>query len=108
MSGCPTGFDSLSTSTWRAGTLHFTLYYRRQLRQIVGVDWTDEHFLWASVFWGAVASGYFIYGWRQKAAVPLAGGAAMTAVSFFLPALWMSLASIAIIFAVWWLLKQGY
>jgi hypothetical protein len=26
----------------------------------------------------------------------------------FLPALWMSLAGVAIMFAVWWLLKQGY
>jgi len=77
------------------------------MRQIGGVDWTDEHFLWASVIWGAVASGYFIYGWRQKAPIPLAGGAAMTAVSFFLPALWMSVASVAIILAVWWLLKHG-
>jgi len=72
------------------------------------VDWTNERFLWASVIWSAVASGYFIYGWRQKSAIPLAAGALMTAVSIFLPALWMSLACIAIMFAVWWLLKQGY
>lgn len=72
------------------------------------MDWTNERFLWASVIWSAVASGYFIYGWRQKSAIPLAAGAVMTGVSFFLPALWMSLACIAIMFAVWWLLKQGY
>jgi hypothetical protein len=72
------------------------------------VDLTNEHFLWASMLWGAVAGGYFIYGWRQKAGIPLAAGAAMTAASFFLPALWMTLACIAIMFAVWWLLKQGY
>jgi hypothetical protein len=72
------------------------------------VDWTNERFLWASVIWSAVASGYFIYGWRQKSAIPLAAGALMTAVSIFLPALWMSLACIAIMFAVWWLLKEGY
>jgi len=60
------------------------------------------------MIWGAVASGYVIYGWRQKSAIPLAGGALMTAASFFLPALWMSLACIAIMYAVWWLLKQGY
>jgi hypothetical protein len=68
----------------------------------------DQHFLWASVIWGAVASGYLIYGWRQRAAIPFLGGAAMTAASFFLPALLMSLASIAIIAAVWWLLRNGY
>jgi hypothetical protein len=72
------------------------------------VDWTDEHFLWASLIWGAVASGYLVYGWRQRAALPLAAGALMTAASFFLPALWMTLACLAIIFAVRWLLKAGY
>ncbi len=32
----------------------------------------------------------------------------MTAASFFMGALLMSLVCIAIMFAVWWLLKQGY
>lgn len=68
----------------------------------------NQNFLLASVLWGGVGSGYVIYGWRQKAAIPLAGGAAMTAASFFLPALWMSLASIAIMVGVWWLLRQGF
>jgi len=68
----------------------------------------NEHFLWASLIWGAVGSGYFIYGWRQRASIPLVAGVALTAVSFFLPALWMTLASIAIMVAAWWLLKQGY
>lgn len=84
---------------------------RRELRQIGDMDWhsmLNENFLFASLIWGAVGSGYVIYGWRQKAAIPLAGGAAMTAASFFLPALWMSLASLAIIGLVYWLLKQGY
>jgi len=72
------------------------------------VDLLNEHYLWASCIWGAVAGGYCIYGWRQRAAIPFLGGAAMTAASFFLPALPMTLASIAIMFAVWWLLKQGY
>lgn len=69
---------------------------------------TNEHFLFASVFWGGIAGGYYIYGWRQKSAIPFAGGVAMTAASFFLPALWMTLACIAIIYAVWWLRKEGY
>ena len=76
--------------------------------QTGSVDWTNEHFLWASLIWGAVASGYLLYGWRQKAGIPFAGGAAMTIASLFLPALWMSLASLAIIFSVWWLLRRGY
>ncbi len=60
------------------------------------------------MFWGAVAGGYWIYGWRQKSWIPLAGGAAMMAASFFLPALPMSIASIGIMLLVWWLIKQGH
>ena len=45
----------------------------------------DENFLWASFLWGTVASGYLIYGWRQKASIPLAVGAAMTLMSFIGP-----------------------
>ena len=81
------------------------------MRQIGNMDihsMLNENFLFASLIWGAVGSGYVIYGWRQKAAIPLAGGAAMTAASFFLPALPMTLASLAIIGIVYWLLRQGY
>ena len=81
---------------------------RACLRQIGGVDLTNQNFIWASMLWGAVGSGYLLYGWRQRSAIPFAGGAAMTAASFFLPALWMTLAAGAIMFAVWWLLRQGY
>jgi hypothetical protein len=87
-----------------------------RLRQIDGMNlhgvnlhlMLNENFIWASMFWGAVGGGYLLYGWRQHAPIPFAGGAAMTAASFFLPALWMSLASVAIMYAVWWLCKQGY
>jgi hypothetical protein len=49
-----------------------------------------------------------IYGWKQKVLIPFLGGFAMMGVSCFTPALTMSAASIAIMFAVWWLMKQGY
>jgi len=68
----------------------------------------DQHALWASCLWGAVASGYWIYGMKQKSLISFFGGVAMMAASFLLGALTMSLAGIAIIFAVWWLLRQGY
>jgi hypothetical protein len=69
----------------------------------------NENYIWASCIWGAVASGYLIYGWRQRAAIPFVGGVAMTAASFLISsALLMSLACIALMFAVYWLLKQGY
>lgn len=78
-----------------------------KLRQSDVVDLLDEHYLWASLIWGAIGSGYLLYGWRQKSAIPLAGGAAITAASFFLAALPMSFACLAIIGIVHWLLKQG-
>ncbi|MFZ1073607.1 MAG: hypothetical protein WAO21_09250 [Verrucomicrobiia bacterium] len=69
----------------------------------------NQHYLWASCIWGAVASGYMLYGWRQKAMIPFLGGLAMTAASFLIvSAMLMSLASLAIMLIVWWLLKQGY
>jgi len=69
----------------------------------------NEHYLWASFLWGTVAGGYLLYGWKQRSAIPLVAGAAMTAASFLIPgALLMSLACILIMVAVWWLLKQGY
>jgi len=68
----------------------------------------NENALWASCLWGAIAGGYWIYGWRQKAAIPCLGGFAMTLVCFMSSALLMSLISLGIIFAVWWLLRQGY
>jgi uncharacterized membrane protein YoaK (UPF0700 family) len=73
------------------------------------VNLLDQHYLWASMIWGAIAGGYLVYGWRQKATWPLAAGALMTVVSIFMAsALLMSLICIAVMFAVWWLAKQGY
>lgn len=67
----------------------------------------DSNQLWAAVLWSGIGGGYLIYGWRQKSSIPLAGGAALTLVCF-LPALWMSLAGVAIMLAVWWLMKRGW
>jgi len=73
------------------------------------VNWFSENFLFASLIWGSIGAGYLIYGWRQKAVMPLVGGAAMTAASFFVSsALLMSLACIIVMVFVYWLGKQGY
>jgi len=72
------------------------------------MDLLSQKFLWASCLWSAIASGYLVYGWRQKAAIPFVGGAVMMTASCFLPALWMSLACLATMVMVYWLLKQGY
>lgn len=68
----------------------------------------DQHALWASCLWGAIASGYWIYGVKQKSLIPFLGGLAMMVASFLMGALLMSLACVAAMFAVWWLLRQGY
>ncbi len=68
----------------------------------------NENYLWAQCIWGAVAGGYMIYGWRQRAIIPFIGSLAMSAACLFLGALWMTLACVAVMFAVWWLLRQGY
>lgn len=71
--------------------------------------WLNQHYLWASCVWSAIASGYMVYGWRQKSMIPFLGGLVMTAASFLIvSALLMSLACLAIMFAIWRLLKQGF
>ena len=47
----------------------------------------DQSALWASWLWGAVASGYCVYGWKQKSIIPWLGGFAMTAACFMSSAL---------------------
>ncbi len=68
----------------------------------------NASFLFASLIWGSVGFGYFIYGKKQGSWVPMVGGIAMIAISYFTTALIMSLLSIGIIVAVWALLKEGY
>jgi len=69
----------------------------------------DEHFIFASMFWGAVAGGYLLYARKQREIMPLVGGVAMMVVSFMVASwVWMSLTSIAIMVAVWWLCRRGY
>ncbi len=78
------------------------------MRQSGGVNLNlDTNALWASVLWGGIAGGYLVYGWRQKASIPLIGGVVMT-LACFLPALPMTLLSMATMVAVYWLMKQGY
>jgi hypothetical protein len=67
----------------------------------------NSSFLFASLFWGSVGSGYFIYGKRQALMSPMLGGVAMIAVSYFVSsAVLMSLLCIAIGSGVYWLLKR--
>lgn len=68
----------------------------------------DTKFLLASLIWGSVGVGYFIYGKKQQEIVPLFGGLAMIAVSYFVSsALLMSLISIALMVGVYVFLRRG-
>jgi len=72
-------------------------------------DLFNTSFLFASLVWGSVGVGYFVYGKRQSAPIPLVAGILMIGVSYFVSSwLLMSLICLAMIFAVYWLLRQGY
>jgi len=67
------------------------------------------HFLFASLVWGSVGVGYFIYGKKQSSLVPMVGGVLMIAASYFAGSAWlMSLICAGLISAVYLLLKRGY
>jgi predicted phage tail protein len=69
----------------------------------------DTSFLFASLFWGSVGLGYFIYGKKQASWLPMVGGVLMMAASYFIgSALLMSLLCAGLIAAVYYLLRQGY
>ena len=42
----------------------------------------SSSFLLASLFWGSVGTGYFIYGKKQRSWPPMVGGIAIIAVSY--------------------------
>jgi len=65
----------------------------------------DSKSMIASVIWGAIGSGFFIFGYKQKSMVPLFGGIAMVAGSYFFAnsAIIMSLFSIGVLAAIYWL-----
>jgi hypothetical protein len=69
----------------------------------------DTNIIWASLVWGGIGSGFFAYGWKQKASVSLYTGLTMVALSYFIgSALLMSLAETATLVLMYWLKKQGY
>jgi len=66
--------------------------------------------LFAGLWWGALGSGFALYGWKQKSMLPLGAGLVMLAVSylFWNSTLYMTLASVLILAVFFWLKKQGY
>ena len=66
-------------------------------------------FLFASLVWGSVGVGYFIYGKKQQSLSPMVGGILMIIASYFIgSALLMYLVCIVVIVAAYGLLKRGY
>jgi predicted phage tail protein len=66
-------------------------------------------FLLASLIWGSVGLGYFIYGKRQGSWAPMVGGVLMMALSYFVAsALLMTLACMGLMAGVYVMLKRGY
>ena len=69
----------------------------------------NASFLFASLFWGSVGIGYFIYGKKQSSWPPMVGGVVMIALSYFIgSALIMTLVCLALVGLIYFLVKQGY
>jgi hypothetical protein len=69
----------------------------------------NANFLFASLIWGSVGFGYFIYGKKQREWVPMVGGIVMIADSYFCgSALIMTVLSVGIMAAVYFLVREGY
>jgi hypothetical protein len=72
-------------------------------------DLFNANFLFASLIWGSIGFGYFIYGKKQASWVPLAGGILMMIASYFIgSALLMSLVGLGIMVLVYVLLRKGW
>ena len=69
----------------------------------------NANFLFASLIWGSVGLGYFIYGKKQTSWAAMIGGVLMMGASYFVgSAVIMSLVCIALMAGVYILVKQGY
>ena len=66
-------------------------------------------YLFASLLWGSIGLGYFIYGKKQQSFSAMTGGILMMALAYFIgSALAMSVISLIIIASVFVLVKKGY
>lgn len=69
----------------------------------------NTSFLFASLVWGSMGVGYFIYGKRQQSLAAMIGGIVMVTLSYFISsALAMSLVCMGIMLGVYRLAKRGY
>ena len=67
----------------------------------------DEHFLFASLLWASVASGYLLYARKQREIPPFLGGVAMMGASFLITSwFWMSVVCLALMVGVYQVKKR--
>ncbi len=58
--------------------------------------------LFASLLWGSVGAGFFIYAKKQRSAPAFCGGIGLIAISYLIASpLWMSVAAVGIITGIW-------
>jgi hypothetical protein len=69
----------------------------------------DTNTLMASLIWGTVGGGFFLYGKKQGSTPALVGGLALIAVSYLVSSpLLLSLISVALIVGAVGLIRYGY
>ena len=69
----------------------------------------NTNFLFASLIWGSVGIGYFIYGKKQTSWPAMVGGVLIVATSYLASSAWlMSVICLVLMAAIYFLLKQGY
>ena len=67
----------------------------------------STNFLLASLVWGSIGVGYFVYGRKQRSSIPMAGGVLMMAASYFAgSALAMSLICAGLMVLVYLLVRR--
>lgn len=67
----------------------------------------DAATLFASLIWGTIGVGFFIYGKKQSAYIPMIGGLGLIGISYFIGSpLAMSITSVVIIAGIWFLSKR--
>jgi len=88
-----------------AASRGFDSVFLESTRTSMNID-LNSSTIFASLFWGAIGSGYWVYGWKQKDMVALFGGIALIAISYFISsAILMSLAGVLLIVAVFLIKK---
>jgi len=69
----------------------------------------NANFLFASLIWGSIGMGYFIYGKKQTSLVPMVAGILMIIASYFAGSAWMmSILCGGLMVATYFLVKLGY